>query len=114
VVVATLATACGGSSGGTGTTGATGAGATGAAARPTIEIKNFEYSPRTLTVAPGATVQVVNQDSVTHTLTSATDAFDTGNVQPGATAQFQAPRRPGRYPYQCSIHPFMMGILVVR
>jgi plastocyanin len=52
--------------------------------------------------------------SAPHTVT-ADDAnrFDSGTVQPGASASIQAPG-PGTYAYHCSVHPFMTGTLVVK
>ena len=78
-----------------------------------ITIKNFAFSPATLTVSPGATVSVTNKDSVTHTLTSDTGAFNSGDVMPGSTAHFTAPATPGTYHYRCNIHQFMTATLRV-
>jgi plastocyanin len=82
----------------------------------TIVIKNFMFSPDSLTVAPGAVVTVKNEDSVTHTLTDKTDqsAFNTGPVGPSQTKTFKAPATPGSYAFFCTIHQFMTGTLVVR
>lgn len=80
----------------------------------TITIKNFAFSPSTLSVKPGAMVTVHNADSATHTVTSsAKGAFNTGDVAPGGTQTFTAPSKPGSYPYICSIHQFMHGTLMV-
>lgn len=97
-----------------GTGAATGGAAGGAsAAADTIVIKNFSFSPGTLTVAPGTKVTVANEDSVTHTVTSSSHAFDTGDIGSGASATFTAPSKAGSYPYICTIHPFMHGTLTV-
>jgi plastocyanin len=80
---------------------------------PTIVIKNFAFQPASLTVAPGATVTVQNDDSATHTITASNKAFDTGHIDPGMSATFTAPTTPGTYSYICSIHQFMMGTLTV-
>jgi plastocyanin len=40
-------------------------------------------------------------------------SFDTGPIDTGASTSVTAPRQ-GRYPYHCTIHPFMHGTLVVR
>jgi plastocyanin len=81
-----------------------------------IVIKNFAFSPASLTVSPGAVVTVRNEDSVTHTLTDKADSklFNTGPVSPGQTKTFTAPDKPGSYPFFCTIHQFMAGTLVVR
>lgn len=79
----------------------------------TIVIKNFSFSPGAITVKPGQKVKVTNRDAVTHTVTSLTGKFNTGNVTPGKTVVFTAPKRPGTYPYRCNIHQYMTGKLVV-
>jgi len=78
-----------------------------------ITIHNFAFSPATVTVAPGATISVHNEDQVAHTLTATGGTFNTGDVSPGMTVTFKAPSTPGRYPYICSIHSFMSGTLIV-
>lgn len=88
-----------------------------AASGTTIVIKNFAFQPSDLTVAPGATVTVRNQDTATHTVTSAGShdrIFDTGDIAGGATATFKAPSAPGSYEYICEIHQFMHGALTVK
>ena len=83
----------------------------------TITIKNFAFSPSTLTVGAGANITVHNIDSATHTVPSSTAsraAFTTGDVGPGGTVTFTAPTKAGTYPYVCMIHQFMHGTLVVR
>jgi plastocyanin len=80
----------------------------------TITIKNFAFSPEMLTVSPGSKITVHNGDSVTHTLTSVSKAFTTGEVAPGGTVTFTAPTKSGPYPYICMIHQFMHGSIVVR
>lgn len=110
VAAIALAAGCGSSAG------------THAAANPsgptsdTIVIKNFAFEPSTLRVAPGARVTVRNEDSATHTVTAIDPhggAFDTHDVNPGATASFVAPSAPGSYPYICQIHQFMHATLTV-
>lgn len=83
-------------------------------AAATIVIRNFAFSPDDMTVAPGASVTVHNEDNVAHTVSSVAGAFDTGDVGPGQTVRFTAPRSPGTYRYRCDIHQFMTGTLVVR
>lgn len=112
-LVAVLAlTACGG---GSPTTAAASPSASSGHAADTIVINSFAYKPVSLTVAPGATVQVHNEDSVTHTLTDKADPalFNTGDIGPGQTKTFTAPIKAGTYPYICLIHQFMAGTLVV-
>jgi plastocyanin len=74
------------------------------------------FSPMTLTVAPGATVTVRNEDSVTHTLTdkASSSLFGTGDIAAGRSMTFHAPKQSGSYTYICEIHQYMTGTLVVR
>lgn len=80
-----------------------------------VTIANFTFQPASLTVAPGAKITAVNNDSTTHTLTATKGAsFDTGDIAPGKSATVTAPSKPGGYPYDCTIHPFMKGTLTVK
>ncbi|MFJ8471035.1 cupredoxin family copper-binding protein [Kitasatospora sp. NPDC094011] len=90
----------------------TSAAAPGSAAAVQVTIKDFAFAPAALTVSPGQSVTVVNQDSAAHTLTADDKSFDTGPIQPGASATFTAPQS-GAHPYICTIHPFMHGTLTV-
>ncbi|MDI5961366.1 cupredoxin domain-containing protein [Streptomyces sp. SL13] len=113
-------TGCSGSGGGSGATPTPSAstaphsGAGAGAGASTIVIGNFAFSPARLTVQPGATVTVKNNDSTPHTVTSdGARLFDTGNIAPGKSATFKAPSKAGSYSYICSIHQFMKGSLTV-
>lgn len=84
---------------------------------------NPAYEPDPLTVTAGDTVEVSNQDTVPHTVTSGTgleDAesgsqFDTSIIDAGATAQVDtASLAAGDYPYYCSVHPYMLGTMTVQ
>lgn len=77
----------------------------------TIEAKDFSLT--SITVAPGAEVDVVNGDSATHTVTSDDDLFDSGSVAGGETGTFTAPNEPGEHAFHCEIHPSMTGTLTV-
>lgn len=109
--VAILASACGSSSSSAPTTTTS---APGVSSHSTahITIRNYLYSPRTLTVKPGTKVYVTNEDSVAHTLTD-TGSFDTGDINPDQTVSFTAPTKAGTYTYHCTIHPWMIGSLIV-
>jgi len=78
-----------------------------------IAIQNFSFSPSALTVAPGATVTVTNRDQVAHTVTATGGVFRTGDIPPGQSTSFTAPKTPGTYDYICSIHQYMTGTLTV-
>jgi plastocyanin len=99
--------ASGGASAGSPTTGP------GAGRVSTITIQNFAFGPSTVRVAPGTQVTVENKDGVTHTVTSDTGAFNTGDIAAGQTVHLEAPGKAGSYPYRCTIHQFMTGTLIV-
>jgi plastocyanin len=65
-------------------------------------------------VTPGATVSVVNMDGEAHTVTADTgNAFD-DQAAAGTTTTFTAPSTPGSYPFHCTFHGNMHGVLVVQ
>lgn len=73
-----------------------------------VFMQNTAFTPVSRNVAAGVTVQWVNQDGITHTVTSSTVpvgavAFNAGNVAGSGT--FSATLTvPGTYEYFCSIH----------
>lgn len=82
------------------------------AADQSVTIAGFAFSPKTVTVNVGDTVTWTNNDTVTHTATSAGN-FDTGSIGGGASKSvtFQTA---GTFAYVCSIHASMSGTVVVR
>ncbi|HUY67091.1 MAG TPA: cupredoxin domain-containing protein [Acidimicrobiales bacterium] len=116
MTLALVLAAC--SSGGSdSSTGASTTAPAGAGANPvsshTITIKNFAFSPQTITVAAGTAVTVTNDDQVAHTLTAMSGGFSTGDIGPGQSKTITAPNTPGTYSYFCSIHQYMTGHLTV-
>lgn len=80
-----------------------------------IEIKNFAFSPATLTVKPGVKITITNQDKVGHTLTADDGkSFDTGILSQDKSATITAPAQTGSYSFHCTPHPYMKGTLVVK
>ncbi|MFP4343690.1 MAG: PQQ-dependent sugar dehydrogenase [Anaerolineales bacterium] len=81
-----------------------------------IAMRNNEFQPRELTIAPGTRVTWVNEDAVLHTVTSGTRDEPTGmfdvEVATGETFFFTFDE-PGTYDYYCSIHPGMDGTIIV-
>jgi plastocyanin len=78
-----------------------------------ITIDGFKYTER-ITVAPGAQVTILNKDSVKHTVTSNTPGLFDTEVGGNGQATFTAPSAPGSYPYHCTYHASMHGVLVVQ
>ena len=74
---------------------------------------NRAYAPDDVTVAVGATVTWTNSDSVAHTSTADAGAWNSGTVAPGG--QFSRVfETAGTFAYHCTIHPGMVGTVVVR
>jgi plastocyanin len=78
-----------------------------------ITIEEFAYSGLG-PVASGTEITVKNTDAEVHTVTAEDPGDFDLTVLPGKSARLIAPSRPGRYPYLCSFHAGMTGILVVK
>ena len=125
--LAAVAAACGSSSSSSTTTpaspAASPAGAGGTAA--SVAIKNFAFTPKTLTVSPGTTVTWTNNDSMSHTVVSTkslslnsptTSVFASSTLSQGQTFSFTFSAK-GVYFYECTIHkslPAMHAVIVVK
>ncbi|QGN59067.1 hypothetical protein GKE56_15565 [Nostocoides sp. HKS02] len=78
-----------------------------------IHISSFRYEVPA-SVAPGATVSVMNMDGENHTVTADSgNAFD-AKATAGTTVTFVAPAKAGTYPFHCAYHANMHGVLVVK
>ena len=82
-------------------------------AQTAVEIKDYAFTPPTLTVPVGTTVTWTNTDAVPHTATASDGSFDSGNLNPGQSFAFTFRTR-GTYPYVCQYHAGMQGSIVVQ
>jgi plastocyanin len=80
---------------------------------PNVAIKNFMFSPATLTVPAGSTVTWSNLDQEPHTVVSDTGLFRSGAMDTSESFSFKFDK-PGTYHFTCSIHPQMVGTVVVQ
>jgi plastocyanin len=87
--------------------------ATADANTSTVDIRGFQFIPARVEVAVGTTITWTNRDQVVHTATADDGSWDSGAIQPGATWS-RTFDRAGTYPYHCTPHPFMRGLIVVR
>ncbi|HEX3431712.1 MAG TPA: cupredoxin family copper-binding protein [Rhizomicrobium sp.] len=78
-----------------------------------VVMKNFDFSPMSLTVPAGTTVTWKNLDGEPHTVTSLTGLFRSGGLDQNDTFRFKF-TKPGVYKYVCSIHPRMMATITVK
>ena len=74
-------------------------------------ISGFAFEPK-ITIAAGQTIVWTNKDSVPHTVTSDNGAWDSGDINSGATYKLTLDK-PGTYTYHCMHHPYMTGTIVV-
>jgi plastocyanin len=86
---------------------------TPAAQGSTISIRNFSFSPVSLSVPVGATVSWSNLDGEPHTVKSIDELFRSGALDQNDSFSFKFDK-PGTYRYVCSIHPQMVGTVVVK
>jgi plastocyanin len=87
-------------------------------------IGNPSFSPSIIKIKVGEKVSVINNDKNYHTVTSTSDEntnnsqigilFDSGIIDPQkATTVDTTKLKSGQYQFECSIHPFMKGTLMV-
>jgi plastocyanin len=74
------------------------------------------YNPNPIEIKVGDTVTWINNDSSPHTVTSSSDedniTFDSDVLRRGETFSFTFDQE-GQYPYLCTLHPSMIGTVVV-
>jgi plastocyanin len=70
------------------------------------------YNPNPVEVKVGETVTWINDDSVIHTATSTDGTFDSGIMRKGQPFSYTFDTA-GEYPYYCTLHPNMVGTVVV-
>lgn len=86
-----------------------------ATAPDAVTVDNFAFAPASITIAAGTTVTWTNRDDELHTVVSADDPklFKSGPLDTGDHFAFTF-AKPGTYQYYCSIHPHMVGTVVVK
>ncbi len=89
------------------------AGVAGASEANTVVMKNFDFSPMSLTVKAGTSVTWQNMDGEPHTVTSVDGLFRSGALDQNDKYTFKFSKA-GTYKYLCSIHPRMMAAIIVK
>lgn len=99
--------------------GAYSSGATPPQAHVTMDSGSPYYVPSAVNVSSGASIRWDNPTPTHHTVThdgcfqeNGYCSFDSGAVDPGGSYTIPS-LPPGRYTYQCRIHPIMRGTIVV-
>ncbi len=79
-----------------------------------VEIRNFAFAPHTLTVPVGTRVVWTNRDDEPHLITSAGGMFAPSHALDTSDSYAVTFAKPGTYAYYCSIHPMMVGTIIVQ
>lgn len=83
--------------------------APGAQRSTTIEMQDFQFAPKTVTISVGTTVNWPNPGAAPHTTTSDTGLWDSGQKAPGESYSFTFDQA-GTFPYYCTLHGARGGI----
>ena len=78
-----------------------------------VSIENFAFSPAAITVKAGSTVTWTNKDDEPHSVVSSDEPMRSPTLAGQANAFSHTFTKPGRYAYNCGIHPFMHGTVEV-
>lgn len=78
-----------------------------------VKIDNFSFGPGTVTVPVGSTITWTNRDDIPHTVVSTQGVFKSKVLDTDEKFSFTFSKA-GSYPYFCSIHPKMIGKVVVQ
>ena len=87
--------------------------ATAATEGAKVSIANFAFEPAEITIAPGESVTWTNDDGAPHGLEYNDGAPGTDLLLPGASFSRRFDQA-GTHDYNCSVHPYMTGRVVVR
>jgi len=89
-----------------------GASTAGAEDTTRVLVRDFMFAPNSLTVPARTTVTWTNLDLEPHTVSSDTGLFRSGALDTNDSFSFEFDE-PGTYHFTCSIHPQMVGTIVV-
>src|SRR3982751_5660553 len=79
----------------------------------TIAMDGTAFQPGDVTVAVGDTIVWVNKDPFPHNVTSKEGGFRSKDLDPDQSFRFTA-KKPGTYPYVCTLHPTMAAVIHVK
>lgn len=77
-----------------------------------VHIKNMCFDPLVIRVAKGATVRWSNADASVHNIVGTGFKWGSEDLRPGDSVSFRF-KKSGIYPFACTIHPLMIGAVVV-
>lgn len=84
-------------------------------AKPTVvDIREFAFAPKALTITAGTRVVWTNHDEEPHVVVSAGNQFAASKALDTGDSYAMTFDHPGTYTYYCAIHPMMVGTIIVR
>ncbi len=89
-----------------------------------VTVSNFQFTPDTVRITAGIPVRWTNEGTVAHSVVSDTSGqFNSGTLSSGGVDQYGMPfagstydrtfATAGTYPYHCSFHRQMKGVVIV-
>jgi plastocyanin len=96
-----------------GGTGGAAGGATGAAGGKAVTMSGFAFNPAELEVKVGTAVTWTNEDSAAHTVVADDGSFKSGDIAQGQSFSFTFTKA-GTFQYKCTVHPSMVGQIIVK
>ena len=78
----------------------------------TVDISQFAYGPKDLTVAPGTRIVWTNHDQAPHTVTARDKSFGSKGLDTDDRFEHTFTTE-GDFTYLCTVHPFMTGVVHV-
>ena len=78
-----------------------------------IEIKDFTYSQKEMTISVGETVVWINRDSIRHTVTSDSGEELNSQLLDKNSKYSHTFTQAGTFDYHCAPHPYMKGKIIV-
>ncbi len=79
----------------------------------TVLIEGTSFTPQKLTVHLGDTIVWTNKDPFPHTVTARNGQFDSHLLPEDHSWKYTARKR-GEFPYVCTLHQTMTGVLIVK
>jgi plastocyanin len=76
-------------------------------------VQDFLFQPARLEIAAGTTIAWTNNGQVMHTVSARDGSFESGSIEPGERRSITFSHA-GTFPFHCTPHPFMTGVIVVR
>jgi plastocyanin len=77
-------------------------------APPPVAMADKIFAPNTVTAVVGDPVTWVNDDRIAHDVATLDGSYDSGRMEPGASAQYAFTAQ-GDVQYRCKLHRFMFG-----